>query len=63
MTPKYFISRKIDKQDKLVDEIIERLNEYGKKKSIPLLIDLMENTVARSLNASNKYMFGYNYYC
>ncbi|KAK8881264.1 hypothetical protein M9Y10_003998 [Tritrichomonas musculus] len=58
-----------DKQDELIEEIIERielsptnweinfekLNEYGRKKLTPLLIDSLENTVGRSLNASKKY--------
>ncbi|KAK8881897.1 hypothetical protein M9Y10_044534 [Tritrichomonas musculus] len=62
-----------DKQDELIEEIIERielsptnweinfekLNEYGRKKSTPFLIDSLENTVGRSLNASKKYDFRY----
>ena len=62
-----------DKQDELIEEIIERielsptnweinfekLNEYGRKKITPLLIDSLENTVGRSLNASKKYVFRY----
>ena len=37
----------------------EKLNEYGRKKITPLLIDSLENTVGRSLNASKKYVFRY----
>ncbi|KAK8899317.1 hypothetical protein M9Y10_001630 [Tritrichomonas musculus] len=62
-----------DKQDELIEEIIERielsptnweinfekLNEYGRKKLTPLLIDSLENTMGRSLNASKKYVFRY----
>ncbi|KAK8840287.1 hypothetical protein M9Y10_030842 [Tritrichomonas musculus] len=62
-----------DKQDELIEEIIEiielsptnweinfeKLNEYGRKKITPLLIDSLENTVGRSLNASKKYVFRY----
>lgn len=60
-----------EKNDKLVEEIIERieltpiiweidferLHEYRRKKLTPLSIDSLVNTVPKSLNASKEYVF------